>query len=68
MLDLESALDTVTDRSGRNIRQRMEAVSPLDDLQVTDDTGPVLRRALDHVVAVSAQSRPAPAQPADTPV
>lgn len=68
MIGLESALDEATDRAGRNMRQRMAAVEGLDDLRVTDDTGPVLRRALDHVANVPAPgSRPAQPKPA-TPV
>lgn len=47
MTDLESALAQVTDRDGRPIKERIEAESvPSRD---PDDTGPLLRRALDSV-------------------
>lgn len=50
MNDLESALANVTDRDGRPIRDRIDAEAALvDELRVPDDTGPVLRRALDRV-------------------
>ena len=51
MTGLESALAEVTDREGRPIRDRIDAESGhVDELRVPDDTGPLLRRALDHVV------------------
>lgn len=59
MTDLESALAQVKDRSGRPIGERIEA-EHVDDLRVPDDTGPLLRRALDHV-------RPADEPAAHTP-
>ena len=49
MTGLEVALDQVTDRSGRNMRDKIESGTAIDDLIVPDDTGPILRRALDHV-------------------
>ena len=49
MTGLEVALDQVTDRSGRNMREKIEGSTPIDDLRVPDDTGPILRRALDNV-------------------
>lgn len=50
MNDLESALAKVTDRDGKPIRDRIDAETQhVDDLRVPDDTGPLLRRALDHV-------------------
>lgn len=50
MIGLESALAQVTDRSGRPMQDRLADESGLlDDLRVPDDTGPLLRRALDHV-------------------
>ena len=49
MTGLEVALDQVTDRSGRNMRDKIEGGTAIDDLIVPDDTGPILRRALDHV-------------------
>ena len=51
MTDLESALAKVTDRDGRPIRERIDAESVhVDPLRDPDDTGPLLRRALDSVV------------------
>lgn len=51
MTGLESALSAVTDREGRPIRDRIAAESGhVDEFRVPDDTGPLLRRALDHVV------------------
>ena len=63
MTGLESALDQVMDRSGRNMREKLEAEAPIvDSLKVTDDTGPVLRRALDRVEHVGdADGDPPPA-------
>lgn len=50
MTDLEAALAQVTDRDGRPIRERIEAASVhVDPLRDPDDTGPLLRRALDSV-------------------
>jgi hypothetical protein len=49
MEGLETALDQVTDRTGRNMRERIETTTAIDDLRVPEDTGPILRRALDHV-------------------
>ena len=50
MTDLESALAKVTDRDGRPIRERIDAESVhVDPLRDPDDTGPLLRRALDSV-------------------
>ena len=50
MVGLESALDQAMDRSGRNMREKLEAEAAIvDDLKVADDTGPILRRALDRV-------------------
>ena len=50
MTGLESALSQVTDRDGRPIRDRIDAeTGHVDELRVPDDTGPLLRRALDHV-------------------
>ena len=50
MTGLESALAQVTDRTGRPIREHIDAETQhVDDLRVPDDTGPLLRRALDHV-------------------
>lgn len=50
MTDLESALSSVMDRSGRPIREKIDAeASHVDELRDPDDTGPLLRRALDSV-------------------
>ncbi len=50
MTGLESALAQVTDRDGKPIRERIDAeAGHVDQLRVPDDTGPLLRRALDHV-------------------
>jgi hypothetical protein len=65
MTGLESALAQVTDRDGHPIRDRIEAESKhVDDLRVPDDTGPLLRRALDHVEQPAERAAP---RPADTP-
>ena len=64
MTGLEVALDQVTDRAGRNMRDKIETDTAIDDLIVPDDTGPILRRALDNVE----QPEPAaPAAPASAP-
>ena len=50
MTGLESALAKVTDREGRPIGEKIEAEAQhVDELRIPDDTGPLLRRALDHV-------------------
>jgi flagellar basal body-associated protein FliL len=50
MSDLESALSQVTDSTGRPIKDHIDAETDhVDELRVPDDTGPLLRRALDHV-------------------
>jgi hypothetical protein len=50
MTGLEAALERATDRTGRPLRDRLDAeTAHVDDLRVPDDTGPLLRRALDHV-------------------
>jgi len=62
MTGLESALSAVTDREGRPIRDRIAAESGhVDEFRVPDDTGPLLRRALDHVVHE-------PSEPPDPPL
>lgn len=48
MTGLESALAQATDSEGRPIKDRLDS-EHIDDLRVPDDTGPLLRRALDHV-------------------
>jgi hypothetical protein len=49
MTGLQVALDEATDRSGRNMRDKIESGTAIDDLIVPEDTGPILRRALDNV-------------------
>jgi flagellar basal body-associated protein FliL len=50
MRGLEDALNQVTDRSGTTMAARLDAEGAhVDDLRDVDDTGPLLRRALDHV-------------------
>ena len=66
MTGLEVALDQVTDRSGRNMRDKIETGTAIDDLIVPDDTGPILRRALDnveHPEPVPSAAGPEPALP-----
>ena len=67
MSGLESALSRVTDRAGRPIREHIDAeTAHVDDLRVPDDTGPLLRRALDHVShADEPKPHPAPTPTAD---
>jgi hypothetical protein len=49
MIGLEVALDQVTDRSGRRMRDKIEGTTAIDDLIVANDSGPMLQRALDNV-------------------
>lgn len=50
MTDLEAALARATGRDGRPISEHIDAETQhVDELRVPDDTGPLLRRALDHV-------------------
>ena len=49
MTGLEAALDQATDRSGRKMREKIEGATAIEDLRVPEDTGPILRRALDQV-------------------
>lgn len=50
MTGLEDALAQVTDRSGTTMRDRLDAEADhVEQLRVTNDTGPLLRRALDQV-------------------
>ena len=66
MTGLEVALDQVTDRSGRNMRDKIETGTAIDDLIVPDDTGPLLRRALDHVEQPEPIEQIGPAAPTPT--
>jgi len=68
MTGLEVALDQVTDRSGRNMRDKIETSTAIDDLIVPDDTGPILRRALDNVEQTDPVAlAPTPAPAAEVP-
>jgi hypothetical protein len=59
MTGLESALEQVIDRSGRPMRDRLDDESDhVDGLRVPDDTGPLLRRALDHVARPGDEADP----------
>jgi hypothetical protein len=59
MSGLEAALDQVAGRSGETLRDRLEAESAVvDDLRVPDDTGPLLRRALDRVANPNEAGQP----------
>lgn len=50
MTGLETALDGVMDRAGRPLREHLDAEAPsVDELRLPDDTGPLLRRALDRL-------------------
>lgn len=50
MTGLEDALNRATDRSGTTMADRLESKSDsVEDFRVTDDTGPLLRRALDRL-------------------
>jgi len=65
MTGLESALDQVTDSSGRPLRELLDdEQATVDDLRVPDDTGPLLRRALDEFADdTAANERPHPQPP-----
>jgi hypothetical protein len=59
MNDLEAALEKVTDSAGRPIRDRIDAETDhVEELRVPDDTGPLLRRALDHVATPATTEAP----------
>lgn len=50
MTGLEEALNKATDRTGHTMADRLDAEQDqVDRLRQTDDTGPLLRRALDSV-------------------
>ena len=74
MTGLEDALNKATDRTGHTMADRLDAESEhLDRLRQTDDTGPLLRRALDSVdrdqdASVGTDTAPDdPVAPDDTP-
>ncbi len=68
MTGLEVALDQVTDRTGRNMRDKIETGTAIADLIVPDDTGPLLRRARDNVEQNEpVASAPLPEQPTEPP-
>jgi uncharacterized membrane protein len=59
MRGLEDALNQVTDRSGTTMAARLDAEEAhVDDLRDIDDTGPLLRRALDHVTPTESEVVP----------
>ena len=64
MTGLEAALDQATDRSGRKMREKIEGTTAIDDLRVPEDTGPILRRALDQVEHTEHAEHAEQAQPA----
>lgn len=68
MTGLESALDQITDSAGRTMRDRLDAETDVvDDLRVPDDTGPLLRRALDEFADdTAANERPGPLPEAES--
>ena len=62
MTGLEDALNKATDRTGHSMAERLDAETDhVDQLRQTDDTGPLLRRALDSV------DRPNDPPPTDDP-
>ena len=63
MTGLEAALDQATDRSGRKMREKIEGTTAIDDLRVPEDTGPILRRALDQVEHTEHTEQARPAAP-----
>ena len=57
MRGLEDALNRATDRSGATMAQRLDAeADKVEGLRERDDTGPLLRRALDRVNPAAATS------------
>lgn len=67
MTGLASALEQAIDSSGRPMSERLDDETPnVEDLRIPDDTGPLLRRALDHVVPLPDDETPAP-ESGDTP-
>ena len=59
MGDLEAVLSQLTDRDGRPIRERLDAESDhVDRLRDPDDTGPLLRRALDSIARTDPPDAP----------
>lgn len=59
MTGLESALDGVMGRDGRPLREAIDAeAGEVDDMRVPDDTGPLLRRALDRFAPEADESAP----------
>lgn len=64
MTGLQNALEAATDSSGTKMRDRLDGESDhVDDLRVPDDTGPLLRRALDHVEGPTEGDEPPPSKP-----
>jgi hypothetical protein len=57
MRGLEDALNRATDRSGATMAQRLDAeADKVEGFRERDDTGPLLRRALDRVNPAAATS------------
>ncbi len=66
MTGLESALDGVMGRDGRPLREAIDAeAGQVDDLRVPDDTGPLLRRALDRFAPEAGEAPDEPPPPDD---
>lgn len=64
MTGLDDALRQVADERGNTLGELIDAEAPLvDELRVTDDTGPLLRRVLDSVTDPG--ETPAGEQPSD---
>ncbi len=65
MTGLEEALNRATDRSGTSMADRLASESEtVEGFRVTDDTGPLLRRALDRLEpAADAAPEPADSEP-----
>lgn len=66
MIGLDSALARATDRSGRPMSEHIDSETQhVDEFRVPDDTGPLLRRALDHI-GLPGGTKPDEEQPGDT--
>ena len=68
MTGLEEALNKATDRTGHTLADRLDGETDhVADLRHTDDTGPLLRRALDSVDRGHDDVPPTDASADDTP-
>jgi hypothetical protein len=57
MTGLEEALNRATDRSGTSLADRLDAEAEVvEGFRVSDDTGPLLRRALDRLEPADADA------------